>query len=172
MWSSGKCTSAIEQSFSRSHWCSAGPIGLWPSPPTAKSEKCLKFARATIFRGPIYGSSPQQFAACNKRLRGSDDYAMVALSTKYLKTYQGGWAGDKGACDKCMCVRMHGADTNYNKGVQRDVVGKHLGLTFAAQARSARGPPGACCPGVHGAAAGGMLPGRRRCRPCALAARP
>jgi hypothetical protein len=96
----------------------------------------MKFGRASIYRGPVYGSSPQHKAACNKVLRGDNDYAMVAVSTKYLKTYQGGWAGDKGACDRCMCVRIHGGDDEYNKGIQKENARKHLGLTFLAKVRT------------------------------------
>jgi hypothetical protein len=98
----------------------------------------MKFGRASIYRGPVYGSSPQHKAACDKVLRGDNDHAMVAVSTKYLKTYQGGWAGDKGACDRCMCVRIHGGDDEYNKGIQKENARKHLGLTFLAKVRTAQ----------------------------------
>lgn len=108
-------------------------MGTWPDGPSSRAQQCLKFGRATIYRGPIYGSSPQHKAACNKVLRGNNDAAMVAVSTKYLKTYQGGWADDKGACNKCMCVRMHGADDKFNSGLQTDKASKHIGLTFLAQ---------------------------------------
>lgn len=130
----GKCTGAIEGQFAAwSHWCKTSGIGLWPQPPTDSAKQCLKFGRTTIYRGPIYGSSPQHKAACNKILHGEDDAALVAVSTKYLKSYQGGWAGDKGACDKCMCVRMHGADEVFNPGLQKDNAAKHIGLTFKAK---------------------------------------
>ena len=132
----GKCTSAIEPGFMQSHWCKVGAIGKWPAEPTDKAKKCLKYGRATIYRGPIYGSSPNHLAACNQRLYGSDDAALVAVSTKYLKTFQGGWAPDKGACGQCMCVRMHGADEAFNTGLQKPMVKKHLGLTFAARVRA------------------------------------
>jgi hypothetical protein len=42
----------------------------------------------------------------------------VAVSTKYLKTAQGGWVADKGACGACMCIHLHGADNEYNTGVK------------------------------------------------------
>lgn len=130
----GKCSSAIESHLiPQSHWCRNGKMGSWPTWPTNRAKQCMKFGRASIYRGPVYGSSPQHLAACNKVLRGDNDYAMVAVSTKYLKTYQGGWAGDKGACDRCMCVRMHGGDDDYNKGIQKENARKHLGLTFLAK---------------------------------------
>ena len=128
----GYCTGAIEAQFrAQSHWCTKPvPLGTWPAPPSDGAKKCLKFGRSTIYRGPIYGSSPGHLAACNKRLKGDDGAALVAVSTKYLKTYQGGWAGDKGACDKCVCVRLHGGDDKYNPGIQKDNVAPALGLTF------------------------------------------
>jgi hypothetical protein len=132
----GRCTSAIESQFlTYSHWCKAGGIGMWPEEPNSQAKKCLKFGRATIYRGPVYGSSTEHKAACNKVMVGDDEAGMVAVSTKYLKTYQGGWAGDKGACDRCMCVRLHGVDDNFNRGVQHDNVKPRLGLTFLARVR-------------------------------------
>ncbi|KAF8072387.1 ttc4 [Scenedesmus sp. PABB004] len=130
----GRCTGAMEQWLvPNSHWCKQGPMGLWPTPPSKRAQQCLKFGRATIYRGPIYGSSPEHKAACNKVLRGSDDAAMVAVSSKYLKTYQGGWAADGGACGQCMCVRLHGADDKFNSGLQTEQARKHVGLTFLAK---------------------------------------
>ncbi|GBF96386.1 hypothetical protein Rsub_09185 [Raphidocelis subcapitata] len=130
----GKCTSAVEgQIWGYSHWCKYGGMGMWPGGPSDKAKQCMKFGRATIYRGPIWGSSPQHKAACKKELHGEDHAALVAVSTKYLKTYQGGWATDKGACDKCMCVRMHGGDNKYNPGLQTEPMQKHMGLTFLAK---------------------------------------
>lgn len=129
----GLCTGAVENIHGWSHWCKAGQMGMWPAPPTAQAQKCLKYGRTTIYRGPIYGSSYGHKAACNLRLKGNDRAAMVAVSTKYLKTYQGGWAGDKGACGQCMCVRLHGGDDKFNTGLQKDAASKHIGLTFLAQ---------------------------------------
>ncbi|KAI8464817.1 MAG: hypothetical protein J3K34DRAFT_439029 [Monoraphidium minutum] len=127
----GKCTSALESFVAPgSHWCKFGELGTWPAPPTDKAKKCLKFGRSTIYRGPIYGSSSGHKAACNKWLQGDDNYAMVAVSTKYLKTYEGGWAASKGACDKCMCIRMHGGDDKFNTGLQKEHAQKSIGLTF------------------------------------------
>jgi hypothetical protein len=132
----GLCTN-IESSFvSWSHWCKAGGINVWPSGPTDQAKKCLKYGRTTIYRGPIYGSSPNHKAACNKILKGDDDAAMVAVSTKYLKSHQGGWAGDKGACDMCMCVRLSGGDKGFNPGLQTEPLSKHIGLTFKAKVRA------------------------------------
>jgi hypothetical protein len=87
----------------------------------------------TTYRGPIYGSSQAHKAACNKWIQGSSEAAMVAVSTKYLKTYQGGWTSDTGACGKCMCVRMHGGDVKYNPGLQKESASKRVGLTFLAK---------------------------------------
>jgi hypothetical protein len=131
----GKCTSALESfvGAASSQWCKFAQLGLWPAPPSDKAKQCLKFGRATIYRGPIYGSSAQHKAACNQYLYGGDEAAMVAVSTKYLKTFQGGWAPDKGSCGMCMCVRLHGADDKFNSGLQRDPASKHIGLTFLAK---------------------------------------
>jgi hypothetical protein len=130
----GKCVN-IQSYFSKSHWCKFGKIGTWPSSPAGKAASCLKFGRSTIYRGPIYGSSGAHKAACNKVLQGNDEYAMVAVSTKYLKTHQGGWTSDTGACNKCMCIRMHGADNAFNPGLQTEQVGKRVGLTFMGKVR-------------------------------------
>lgn len=47
----GKCLQ-IEQGFFQSRWCSVNTgIGTWPEPPSDKAQKCLKFSRATIYRG-------------------------------------------------------------------------------------------------------------------------
>jgi hypothetical protein len=128
----GKC-SKIQKDFFGSHWCKFGNLGTWPGPPTGKAQQCLKFGRASIYRGPIYGSSNAHKAACNKVLMGDDKYAMVAVSTKYLKTFQGGWTSDTGACNKCMCVRMHGGDDAFNKGLQKELAQPRIGLTFMAK---------------------------------------
>jgi hypothetical protein len=131
----GKCTGALEGQVnpSTSHWCKFGDLGMWPDGPNDKAKQCLKFGRMTIYRGPIYGSSPQHLGACKKWLHGDDRHALVAVSTKYLKFYQGGWSGDKGACDMCMCVMVHGADNKYNTGLQTEGVKKAMGLTFLAK---------------------------------------
>lgn len=65
----GKCTSALEKGpwASKSHWCnSQKPFKAWPGPPSSEAQKCLKFGRTTIYRGPMYGSSTEHKAACNK----------------------------------------------------------------------------------------------------------
>lgn len=49
------------------------------------------------------------------------------------QTYQGGWATDKGACEQCMCVRLHGGDDKYNTGLQTEPLKKNMGLTFLAR---------------------------------------
>lgn len=136
----GQC-SKIQKDFFGSHWCKHGKVGSYPGPPPGKAQQCLKFGRASIYRGPIYGSSSAHKAACNKVLMGDDKHAMVAVSTKYLKTYQGGWTSDTGACNKCMCVRMHGGDDSFNSGLQKEAVNKRVGLTFMAKV----GVPLLCC---------------------------
>lgn len=130
----GRC-SQIQKDFFGSHWCKFGKLGTWPAAPSGKAQQCLKFGRASIYRGPIYGSSSAHKAACNKVLMGDDKHAMVAVSSKYLETYQGGWTSDQGACHKCMCVRMHGADNAFNTGVQKETASKRIGLTFLAKVR-------------------------------------
>lgn len=51
-------------------------------------------------------------------LEGSNETAMVAVSTKYLKTSQHGWVDDKGSCGRCMCIHVRGVDNLYNPGVK------------------------------------------------------
>lgn len=130
----GKCIKT-QNYFGGSHWCKFGKLGTWPAAPEGKAKQCLKFGRSTIYRGPIYGSSSQHKAACNKVLRGNDNFAMVAVSTKYLKTHQGGWTADQGACHKCLCVRLHGGDDLFNKGLQKGLANQRIGLTFLAKVR-------------------------------------
>lgn len=65
-------------------------------------------------------------------LVGSNTHALMAVSTKYLSSRQGGWEPSPGACGKCMCVRMHGCDEAYNPYPDRGNVLRHVGLTFAA----------------------------------------
>jgi hypothetical protein len=66
-------------------------------------------------------------------LAGTNERALVAVSTKYLKTYQGGWAPNKGACGMCMCIRMHGGDAGSNPGLQKDAVNPRIGMSFMGQ---------------------------------------
>ena len=77
--------------------------------------------------------------ACKKNIKGDDKAALVAVSTKYLKTYQGGWAADKGACGKCICVRLHGGDDKFNSGINKNAAQKHIGLTFLGKVRIGAG---------------------------------
>jgi hypothetical protein len=134
----GKCTSKTQTTYtSKSHWCAFNKMGSWPAAPSGKARQCLKFGRSTIYRGPIYGSSSAHKAACNRVLRGNDNFAMVAVSTKYLKTFQGGWTKDQGACHKCMCIRMHGGDDLFNKGLQKERVQQRMGLTMLGKVRGA-----------------------------------
>ena len=134
----GKCTGALEGDLAKRkqwHWCKFNKIGIYPSPPPKKARQCLKFGRASIYRGPIYGSYPKHLSACNRILRGNDKYAMAAVSTKYLKSYQGGWGSNRGACHQCMCIRLQGADSGFNQGLQKENVNLHRGLTFLGKVR-------------------------------------
>jgi len=78
----------------------------------------------------VFGSEPNHKGACAVDLAGSNETAVVAVSTKYLKTSQGGWADEKGACGQCMCVHMRGVDNKYNPGVKFYAAKQHFGLTF------------------------------------------
>ncbi|KAF6252721.1 hypothetical protein COO60DRAFT_1463572 [Scenedesmus sp. NREL 46B-D3] len=127
----GRCTASMEpQLQASSHWCKFGRMGSWPEWPNAAASSALKFSRATCYRGPINGSSPAHLAACKEQLVGSPTHASVAVSTKYLKTTDGGWARSKGSCGLCMCISIMGADDEYNKGVHRWVVQKYKGMSF------------------------------------------
>jgi hypothetical protein len=124
----GKCTIAVEK-FARdtSHWCKFNRLGSWPSFPNVQASRAFKFGRLTIYNGPI---RKQKFA-CNVDGIGSDRYATVALSTKYLKTWEGGWnATGPGACGRCVCVSLFGGDDLYNRGLQKWVVTKYRGFSF------------------------------------------
>jgi hypothetical protein len=48
----GKCTKALEPQVNAkfSHWCKFNTLGTWPTGPSARAKKCLKFGRATIYR--------------------------------------------------------------------------------------------------------------------------
>ena len=134
----GKCTAAVEPALrNSSNWCKFDTLGAWPTWPssTTEAKKCLKFGRATVYTGPIYGMSPDARTACNTYHVGSNEAATVAVSTKYLKTYQGGWADDKGSCGLCMCIRMHGVDSAYNPSYKPEQVKAHIGLTFKGVVR-------------------------------------
>lgn len=127
----GSCTRAVEpQIRHRSHWCIFNRMGSYPEFPNDATRGSLKFGRMTSYRGPINGSSPQHLAACKTQLLGSRTHASVAVSTKYLKTYQGGWASNTGACGKCMCISILGADDAYNTGLQRWAVARRKGSSF------------------------------------------
>lgn len=126
----GRCTRHVE-AFARnsSHWCRFNRLTPWPNPPTAAAQRALKFGRMTVYRGGIL----RQRFACNVQGQGSNTHATIALSTKYLKTFQGGWAVDRGACGYCVCMRVHGGDIAYNPGLHRDAVRRRIGLTFMAR---------------------------------------
>ena len=131
----GKCTSALDDhvASSGSNWCKFNELGYWPAGPSRLAKKCMKFGRMTVYRGPVYGSEPTHKGACNVDLAGSNETAVVAVSTKYLKTAQHGWAEDKGSCGQCMCVHIRGADDKYNPGVDYYQAKNYLGLTFLAK---------------------------------------
>ena len=118
----GKCTHAMQPQYMRSsHWCRFNRLGSFPEYPNTLAQKAFKFGRQTMYRGSIYA----QKAACNVDMVGSDTHASVAVSTQYLKDFQGGWAADKGACGKCMCIGILGGDDQYNKGLQKQAVNAH-----------------------------------------------
>lgn len=124
----GRCTAAVER-FARdtSHWCKFNRMGSWPSLPDAATARAFKFGRLTVYNGPIL----KQRFACNVPGIGSDTHATVALSTRYLKTWEGGWHPTApGACGRCVCVSLFGGDDQYNRGLQRWVVTKYKGLSF------------------------------------------
>lgn len=126
----GKCTSRVE-SFAQqtSHWCKFNRTNSWPSLDAFDpARRVYKFGRLTVYNGPIMA---QKFA-CNVDGIGSDRYATVALSTRYLKTWQGGWnhKGEKGGCGRCVCVTLYGGDSAYNAGIQHWVITKFRGLSF------------------------------------------
>jgi hypothetical protein len=130
----GVCTTAVEPALrNTSHWCRFGKLGSWPEYPNAAARGALKFGRQTMYRGPIL----KQKLACNASGIGSSTHATVAVSTKYLKTYQGGWATQRGACNKCVCVSVFGADNAYNKGLKgvNSLVAKYKGLSFMGRVR-------------------------------------
>lgn len=134
----GKCTGALDSHVvsTGSNWCAFNGMGYWPAGPAPKAKQCLKFGRMTVYRGPIYGSQPDHKGACNATLVGSNESSVVAVSTKYLKTAQGGWVADKGACGQCMCIHVRGVDDKYNPGVKYQSAKAHFGLTFLAKVSS------------------------------------
>ena len=126
----GKCTDAVEASArERSNWCSFGRLTPWPAPPSAAASESLKFGRQTVYRGSIL----KQKGACNVDLIGSDTHATVAVSSKYLRSQDGGWAANKGACGQCMCVHVNGGDAAYNQWLFEDSVRAQKGLCFMAR---------------------------------------
>lgn len=143
----GRCTSALDPASGAfdKHWCKFGKMGPWPDGPSAKAQTCLKFGRMSIFRGPMYGSSEGSRTACNTPHSGSTNYATIAVSTKYLRTQQGGWSEDKGHCGKCMCVFIHGADQAYNPGLQHNNARQHMSYAFMGKVRDRCGE----CPDDH-----------------------
>jgi hypothetical protein len=127
----GRCSHRIEPPAARatSHWCAFGRLGSWPEFPNAAARRSFKFGRLTTYTGPIL----RQRLACNVSGAGSDAYATLAVSTKYLKPHQGGWAADAGACWKCACVSLFGGDDAYNRGLRRSRVLAMRGLSFMAR---------------------------------------
>ncbi|KAI8469932.1 MAG: hypothetical protein J3K34DRAFT_521733 [Monoraphidium minutum] len=130
----GACTDAVEEKFhTTSNWCLAPGFNSWPSGPAPMAQACAKFGRVTVYRGPVLGKEPAHKGACDVPLEGSDTHALVAVSTKYIKSRQGGWHDDPGACGMCMCVRLQGCDDVYNPHPNRDNVLRNQGLAFAAR---------------------------------------
>lgn len=128
----GQCTNAVEPALrTSSNWCRFGKMGSWPGFPNRAATQAFKFGRQTMYHGPILS----QRLACNVSGVGSNTHATVAVSTKYLKTYQGGWATQRGACGKCMCISVFGADDLYNKGLVKTLVMQYKGLSFMGRVR-------------------------------------
>ncbi len=123
----GLCTHYIEPSIrNSSHWCKFGRLGSYPRYPNNFCRMYLKFGRQTVYRGSIYS----QKSACKYAMKGSNRYASVAVSTKYLNSSQGGWSKDKGVCGKCVCITIYGGDDNYNPSLKKWVVNKFRGYSF------------------------------------------
>jgi len=67
----------------------------------------------TVYTGPILGKDKGHTGACAKRLIGTDEHAMVAVSTRYLNRWQGGWESTPGACGQCMVGAGWGVDRRH-----------------------------------------------------------
>jgi hypothetical protein len=74
---------------------------------------------------------------------GSDAHAFVAVSSKYLSPKQGVLSTDPGACAKCVCLRLSGADTGARPGASLEAAVKYSGLTLAARVGDRWGAGGA-----------------------------
>ncbi len=143
----GRCSHRIEPPAARatSHWCAFGRLGSWPEYPNGAARRSFKFGRLTTYTGPILRqrlacnvSGVGSGGACGPDLatsfaRCSDAHATLAVSTKYLKPHQGGWAADAGACWKCACASLFGGDDAYNPGLRKSHVLAMRGLSFMAR---------------------------------------
>jgi hypothetical protein len=96
-------------------------------------NKYFKVGRQTIYSGPILA---QKFA-CNVDGIGSDDFATVAVSSKYLPNTANAWNGMKPQyCGQCMCISVQGGDSaksekhNPNAKLNEEVINKHKGLSL------------------------------------------
>jgi len=98
----GVCRDIHDEAKQFSHWCRRGGIPGEPSRPD------LNYGRQTIFNGPV----GMQKGWCGQILHGTPDYAAVAVSTKYIDLK--GESPHSPTCEKCMCIRIRGADETSN----------------------------------------------------------
>jgi len=98
----GVCRDIHEEAKQFSHWCHRGEI------PGGPSRADLNYGRQTIFTGPV----GVQKGWCGQILQGTPDYAAVAVSTKYIDLK--GESPYSPTCEKCMCIRIKGADGTSN----------------------------------------------------------
>jgi hypothetical protein len=95
---------------------------------------CRPFHPRPAARAPkILGSDAAHARACGAQVVGSDARAYVTVSSKYLTPKQGAASTEPGACAKCMCLRLSGADTAARPDASLETVVKFTGLTLAAQ---------------------------------------
>ena len=92
----------ISPDMKNSFWCNNGPIKGQPSKITNK------YGRQTIYPGPL----GIQKGWCGKMLKGSNDTAAVAISTKYVPIHTQSPLSPY--CGKCLCFRVVGADESTN----------------------------------------------------------
>jgi hypothetical protein len=113
----GTCQKIAGVMKKQSHWCKKGSILGNPRKPV------LKYGRQTVFNGPI----GKQKGWCGKILKGSNDAAGVALSTKYINLKS--ISPHSPYCGKCLCIRVLGHDEKINKSPPR-AAKKYYGTIF------------------------------------------
>jgi hypothetical protein len=99
----GLCKKIAPEIIKKSNWCKKGRIYGAPRKPS------LKYGRQTVFSGPVGKNK----GWCGKILEGSNDFAAVAISTKYMNLH--GNSPYSQYCGKCMCIRVVGHDETSNK---------------------------------------------------------